>query len=287
MLPGDAEIEAPEREHEASSSTRRPSRPPLTFSARQMDTEATEATPLNAPESPALAPVVPTAEPIASSSMSAASASATASDPTPISLSTTFQNGTTREWSLTYFQPPSTSGPSAAAVLSALPDSYFSPTPSELQTAFAGQVRKREQLVDRPLLTKALREREEGGKMEERRKRWPETRIRIRFADRSLLEGTLKSTDLLGAVYEMVKAALHEDVRAKPFVLCQSFAAELATREWGADRLVTCRPNTTEARVPSRGSSVQGQEPARTRVHPGRRALLQVRGRVFEQCATR
>ncbi|KAL8286656.1 hypothetical protein RQP46_004184 [Phenoliferia psychrophenolica] len=208
MLPGDAEVED-----------------------ERMDEDATESTPLQAPDATEPSPAA-AAEPVASTSTSgttsapapAASAPATPPPaPTPIILTTNFQNGTTREWSLTYFHPPSrATGPSAAAVLSSLPDSYFSPTPSELQTAFAGQVRKREELVDRPLLTKAYRDKEAGGKMEEKRKRWPETRIRIRFADRSLLEGVLKSTDLLGAVYEMVKVALHEDVRAKPFILYQT-----------------------------------------------------------------
>ncbi|KAM0752974.1 hypothetical protein T439DRAFT_323592 [Meredithblackwellia eburnea MCA 4105] len=161
--------------------------------------------------------------PLASSSTSATSATApapSASSSAPISLSTTFLNGTTRTWSLSYFLPPS--GPSAASVLSSLPESYFAPTPSELQTAFAGQVRQREQLVDRPLLTKALREREEISKSAEREKKWPEIKVRVRFADRSLLEGTLSGKDVLGAVYEMTKAALDEDVRKKPFLLYQT-----------------------------------------------------------------
>lgn len=193
---------------------------------------------MDATEDSSLLPTDPEVDPTPSTSSlplpagptpAPAASPAPPSSAAPITVATTFQNGTTRTWSLFYFHPHTPSTP-----LPALTDSYFSPTPSELQTAFAGQVAKREQLVDRPLLTRALREKEAGTKMEEKRKRWPETRIRIRFADRSLVECAMKSTDLLGAVYEMVKATLREDVRGKPFLLCEYFAGG-ARGMWGGE----------------------------------------------------
>lgn len=54
-----------------------------------------------------------------------------------------------------------------------------------------------------------------------------QTRIRVRFADRSQLEGVLPSTDKLIAIYEFVKLALAEEHRAKPFLLCASLRFSL------------------------------------------------------------
>jgi len=59
-----------------------------------------------------------------------------------------------------------------------LPESYFAPTPVELQQAFAGQVKKREELVDRPLLTQKLRELEEAQKSKAKAAKWPQVRSR-------------------------------------------------------------------------------------------------------------
>ncbi|GAA5859213.1 hypothetical protein JCM8547_008918 [Rhodosporidiobolus lusitaniae] len=132
----------------------------------------------------------------------------------------------TRTFESRYFLPPSSSTASAFASSSRsfldLPESYFTPTPSELQQAYAGQVKKREELTDRPLLTKRLREREEAEKNREKARRWPNTRIRIRFADRSQLEGVFPSTDKLVHLYEFVRLALREDVRENGWFLYQS-----------------------------------------------------------------
>ncbi|GAA5834398.1 hypothetical protein JCM11251_007978 [Rhodosporidiobolus azoricus] len=103
-----------------------------------------------------------------------------------------------------------------------LPESYFAPTAVELQQAFAGQVKKREELTDRPLLTKRLREREEAEKSRQKAARWPQTRIRIRFSDRSQLEGVFPSTDKLVHLYEFVRLALKEEVRETGWYLYQS-----------------------------------------------------------------
>lgn len=48
-----------------------------------------------------------------------------------------------------------------------------------------------------------------------------QTKIRIRFGDRSLLEGTFKSGELIGAVYDFVKCALEEKRKVENFVLCK------------------------------------------------------------------
>lgn len=55
-----------------------------------------------------------------------------------------------------------------------------------------------------------------------------QTRIRVRFADRSQLEGVLPSTDKLIAIYEFVKLALAPEHRARPFVLCSLLGLSLS-----------------------------------------------------------
>ena len=77
-----------------------------------------------------------------------------------------------RDFALKYWKPVTHDAPLRAAL--DLPESYFSPTASELQTAFAGQVKKREQLVDAPLLTRKLREKEELEKSRIKANRWPQ-----------------------------------------------------------------------------------------------------------------
>ncbi|BGP20379.1 hypothetical protein JCM10213_002309 [Rhodosporidiobolus nylandii] len=129
-----------------------------------------------------------------------------------------------RNFEARYYLPSSSSSGHAQASRSFLdlPESYFAPTPVELQQAYAGQVKKREDLTERPLLTKRLREREEAEKSRQKAARWPQTRIRIRFADRSQLEGVFPSTDKLVHLYEFVRLALREDVRETGWYLYQS-----------------------------------------------------------------
>ncbi|GAA6059658.1 hypothetical protein JCM10212_000045, partial [Sporobolomyces blumeae] len=125
-----------------------------------------------------------------------------------------------RTFSCEYLLPPTSDfASSSSRSFLDLPESYFNPTPTELQQAFAGQVKKREDLVDKPLLTQKLRDREEAHKNRAKAARWPHTRIRIRFADRSQLEGVFPSTDKLVHLYEFVRLAIAPEHRHTPFVL--------------------------------------------------------------------
>lgn len=103
-----------------------------------------------------------------------------------------------------------------------LPDKYFVPTAAEAQRAFSGQVATREKLTDAPMLTKSLRDREAMAKKNERYSRFPITRVRIRFSNRTMLEGAFQSQCTMKVVYAFVKASLVEDVRSQAFVLYQT-----------------------------------------------------------------
>ncbi|TNY19659.1 hypothetical protein DMC30DRAFT_417667 [Rhodotorula diobovata] len=130
-----------------------------------------------------------------------------------------------RAFEYRYYAAPSSSsqGPSALSrSLLDLPESYFSPTPSELQHAHHSHVKRTHDLVDRPLLTQKLRDQQLRQHERDRAQRWPLTRIRVRWPDRSLLEGVFPSSDKLVHLYEFVRLALADDVRDCPFVLYQS-----------------------------------------------------------------
>ncbi|KZS92590.1 hypothetical protein SISNIDRAFT_412862 [Sistotremastrum niveocremeum HHB9708] len=99
-----------------------------------------------------------------------------------------------------------------------LPDSYFTPTTSELKAAYAAQVRVRENLINAPLKTQAMRESEEKAKQT----KWLNTTIRVKFPDRTQLEKTFPSTDKIKSVYAFVRSALREDMKPNKFILYQA-----------------------------------------------------------------
>jgi tether containing UBX domain for GLUT4 len=95
------------------------------------------------------------------------------------------------------------------------------------------RVAERERLVDAPLKTSIIREREE----KQREARYPtvrpmflmhraeynmcyQTRIRVKFPDQTQLERVFPSTDKIRSVYAFVRGSLREDVKPVKFVLC-------------------------------------------------------------------
>lgn len=130
--------------------------------------------PIDTDAAPAPAPPEPVSDtpavPVASSS------SAPAPPPAQVvTIVSTSPTGKTRDWHAKYWKPVLSDGPSRALAMD-LPESYFQPTASELQGAFAGMERKRANLVDAPMLTKALRDKETDSKLREKANRWPQVR---------------------------------------------------------------------------------------------------------------
>lgn len=99
----------------------------------------------------------------------------------PTEFLSTSPGGKSRTWTAKYYLPVSSSHPASSArnQLADLPESYFAPTAGELQGAFNGLEKKRMELVDRPLLTRMLREKEEEGKKKVRADRWPQVSSRF------------------------------------------------------------------------------------------------------------
>lgn len=91
-------------------------------------------------------------------------------------------------------------------------------TAADAQASYQALVRRNEALNNAPLRTKAMRDAEEKTKLA----RWPHTTIRIKFADRTMLEKVFPSSDRIKAVYVFVRESLADDVKPIKFVLYQS-----------------------------------------------------------------
>jgi hypothetical protein len=70
-----------------------------------------------------------------------------------------------------------------------LPESFFKLTSAELKLMIEQQKYRNQELENRPLMTKKMREREEML----RRQKYPKTMIRVRFSNRFVLEATFLS----------------------------------------------------------------------------------------------
>ncbi|KAI0317082.1 hypothetical protein OF83DRAFT_183079 [Amylostereum chailletii] len=112
------------------------------------------------------------------------------------------------------FRPPTQATPQAAS----LPESYFTPTPSDLKAAQAALHARAEALTNAPLQTRVMREKQE----QTRHARWPNTTICVKFPDRTQLEQSFPSTNKIRTIYAFVRNLLREDVKPIKFVLYQS-----------------------------------------------------------------
>ncbi|KAG8956081.1 hypothetical protein FRC03_010971 [Tulasnella sp. 419] len=113
---------------------------------------------------------------------------------------------------------PPHSSPATPGDSQSLPDTFFEPTTEELKSVFAQQSRLTQNLVNAPLKTQAIRERED----KEKQARFPTTRIRVKFPNQLILERTFPSTDKIKSVYAWVRNSLTEEAKPIKFVLYQT-----------------------------------------------------------------
>ncbi|KII89614.1 hypothetical protein PLICRDRAFT_39726 [Plicaturopsis crispa FD-325 SS-3] len=112
------------------------------------------------------------------------------------------------------FKPATSAAPIASQDI---PDSFFVPTAADLKVAQATLSARTNALNNAPLQLRSKRDAAEKAK----RERWPNTTIRIKFADRTQLEKTFQSTDKIRSVYAFVRNSLREDVKPIKFILYQ------------------------------------------------------------------
>ncbi|PIL32171.1 hypothetical protein GSI_05416 [Ganoderma sinense ZZ0214-1] len=99
-----------------------------------------------------------------------------------------------------------------------VPDSFFDATTSDIRAQQASLTARSNALQNAPLRTAAMRDADD----KKRRARWPQTTIRVRFPDCTVLEKTFPSSDKIKSVYAFVRGSLREDVKPIKFVLYQS-----------------------------------------------------------------
>ncbi|KLO05768.1 hypothetical protein SCHPADRAFT_910797 [Schizopora paradoxa] len=118
------------------------------------------------------------------------------------------------------YNPPSSQSSTLASIGATLPDDsdYFKPTPADLKLAQDSLAQRTKALQDAPLLTAKLR----SEKDEEKKTRFPTATIRIKFANRTMLEKVFPSSDRIISVYRFVRACLNEEARSHKFVLFSS-----------------------------------------------------------------
>lgn len=116
------------------------------------------------------------------------------------------------------FAPPTTA---PITPVEDLPESYFTPTSSDVQAAQASLIKRSKQLNERPLTIGRVRDDEKARKEKERQGRWPNTIIRIRFSDRTQIQQTFPSSSRIQPVYQFVRDSLSDSTKSKSFVLYQ------------------------------------------------------------------
>lgn len=124
---------------------------------------------------------------------------------------------------VTVYRPPSSSAqPSTATMLTSTPvaDDELKPTPDELKTAFRSTLAGRHG-PDAPLLTRALREREEErlGLHANRNRVYDKVRIRIRFSDRTQIQAEFAESDTIDALYAFLHASVTPQAQSTDVIL--------------------------------------------------------------------
>ncbi|SPO30223.1 uncharacterized protein UTRI_05687 [Ustilago trichophora] len=137
-------------------------------------------------------------------------------------ISSSFSSSSSDRGQVRVFLPPTTTI-SSSAHITAEADEDLKPTPEELKTAFRSTILQRNG-PDAPLLTRALRERQEAqlGLHSSRNRTWDNVRIRIRFSDRTMIEKSFKETDTIDQVYSFLEESLDDTAKAKRVVIYTS-----------------------------------------------------------------
>ncbi|KAJ3126990.1 hypothetical protein HK100_009985 [Physocladia obscura] len=141
------------------------------------------------------------------------------------------------ERNIKVFAPPPTNFEGPTALKIQLPDSFFELNPTELKLAYISTKDKAKTLTDAPLMTKAMRDRED----ELRARKWPKTMIRVRFPDRVTFQAAFLSSEPLSTLYNVVEESLRKNGNgdARVFVLyvtppLQDLSAKRSLSFWKA-----------------------------------------------------
>ncbi|TYJ56064.1 hypothetical protein B9479_003174 [Cryptococcus floricola] len=96
-----------------------------------------------------------------------------------------------------------------------LPADFFEPTLSDVRAIHGTNAARNKRLNEAPLLTSKYREAEKGERERMKREKWPETTIRVKFGDGTVVQGVIQP------VYDFVRSTLSPSAVAEPFILYQ------------------------------------------------------------------
>ncbi|WVQ99915.1 hypothetical protein IAU59_007058 [Kwoniella sp. CBS 9459] len=101
------------------------------------------------------------------------------------------------------------------------PEDFFEPTLADVQSHHASVLARNKRLNEAPLLTSKHRDAEKAEREKAKRERWPNTTIRIKFSDGTIIQNVFPSSTPIQPVYAFVRTALRDEVRENPFILWQ------------------------------------------------------------------
>ncbi|KAI9017690.1 GLUT4 regulating protein TUG-domain-containing protein [Gaertneriomyces semiglobifer] len=148
-----------------------------------------------------------------------------------------------------------------------LPDSFFELTSAELKFLIQSSKSRAQANDNAPLMTKAMRDREQAA----RQKKYPKTMIRVRFRDRWVLQAQFLSNEEVSNLYDVVRSVLDRSDRS--FVLYTTppyQVIDAAVTFWQAGlapaTVVYCK--WTDEAAPD-GPELSSEWRARAQDHPG------------------
>ncbi|KAK6910631.1 hypothetical protein I203_104663 [Kwoniella mangroviensis CBS 8507] len=100
-------------------------------------------------------------------------------------------------------------------------ESFFEPTLADVQSHHSSVLARNKRLNEAPLLTAKYREAEKAEREKLKKDRWPNTTIRIKFSDGTIIQNIFPSDSPIQPVYEFIRTALIEEVISEPFILYQ------------------------------------------------------------------
>ncbi|WWC90819.1 uncharacterized protein L201_005756 [Kwoniella dendrophila CBS 6074] len=102
-----------------------------------------------------------------------------------------------------------------------LDEQFFEPTLSDVQSHHSSVLSRNKKLNEAPLLTSKFRDAEKAEKEKLKKEKWPNTTIRIKFSDGTIIQHVFPSSSPIQPVYDFIRIALNEQVISKPFILYQ------------------------------------------------------------------
>ncbi|OWZ66025.1 hypothetical protein AYX15_02566 [Cryptococcus neoformans] len=102
-----------------------------------------------------------------------------------------------------------------------LDDAFFEPTVNDVRAIYASVSSRSKRLNEAPLITSKYRDAEKGEKEKAKRDKWPETTMRIKFSDGTIIQSVFPSSSPIQPVYAFVRSCLDEASQTKTFILWQ------------------------------------------------------------------